>query len=305
LVEEVTVARPGPDRTARLVGQPATRELVPATPGASARWHRHDYPGPYCRWNYHPEYEVHLIQRGTGRYIVGDHIGRFRAGQLVLVGSNLPHDWISDLADGEVISDRDVVFQFHPQWIRACQELMPELCSLDRLLTRAARGLEFSGDTAQEGAEALVAIGAAEGVERLQRILSLLQTMAAAPPHEVRQLANPWVPPRDDRAADVVDDVLRYIFSSAGHNVRMSEAAARVGMSESAFSRYFTRAAGQTFSDTVRKLRLTQASQLLERTDRPVASIAHEAGYQNLSNFNRHFLAHYGCTPSSYRRNHL
>ena len=298
------MARPGPDQTARLVNQPATRELVPITPGASARWHRHDYPGPYCRWNYHPEYEVHLIQRGTGRFIVGDHIGRFTAGQLVLVGSNLPHDWISDSAEGEAITGRDVVFQFHPQWIRDCQELMPELRSLDRLLTHAARGLEFSGETAHHGAEALVAIGAAEGVERLQRILSLLQTMSVAAPDEVRSLANPWVPPRDDRAADVVEDVLRYIFSSAGHNVRMSEAAARVGMSESAFSRYFTRAAGQTFSDTVRKLRLTQACQLLERTDRPIASIAHEVGYQNLSNFNRHFRAHYCCTPSRYRHDH-
>ena len=96
-------------------------------PGASARWHRHDYPGPYCRWNYHPEYEIHLIQHGVGVSIVGDHIGRFSAGQLVLVGSNLPHHWISDLTDGEVIHDRDVVFQFHPQWVQDCQQLMPEL----------------------------------------------------------------------------------------------------------------------------------------------------------------------------------
>jgi AraC-like DNA-binding protein len=125
--------------------------------------------------------------------------------------------------------------------------------------------------------------------------------MATAPPEDAVQLASPWVPPRDDGAADVVDDVLRYIVDS-GRQIRMAEAAARVGMSESAFSRYFTRAAGQTFSDTVRKLRLTQASQLLERTDRPIATIAHEVGYQNLSNFNRHFRAHYGCTPSGYRK---
>src|SRR5215211_6779626 len=89
----------------RVVGQPAARELVPTMPGTSARWHIHDYPGPYCRWHYHPEFEIHLIQHGTGRSIVGDHIGRFTAGHLVLVGSNLPHDWISDLGDGEHITD--------------------------------------------------------------------------------------------------------------------------------------------------------------------------------------------------------
>lgn len=82
----------------------------------------------------------------------------------------------------------------------------------------------------------------------------------------------------------------------------MAGAADRVGMSESAFSRYFSRAPGQTFGDTVRKLRLRQASQLLERTDRPVASIAHEVGYPNRSNLNRHFRAQYGCTPATTAR---
>jgi AraC-like DNA-binding protein len=286
----------------RLVGRPAIRELVPTTPGASARWHQHDYPGPFCRWNYHPEYEVHLIQRGTGRFIVGDHIGQFREGQIVLVGSNLPHDWISDLHTGEVIRNRDVVFQFHPQWFRDCVELLPELSSLQPLLIRAARGLEFYGRPAVDATAALVAIGTSGGVERLQQILAMLGAMATASPVEAVPLANPWVPPRDERTAEVMEDVLRYIFASGGRQVRMAEAAKRVGMSESAFSRYFTRAAGQTFSATVRKLRLTQAGQLLERTDRPVASIAHDVGYQNLSNFNRHFLTHYGCTPSAYRR---
>ena len=50
-------------------------------------------------------------------------------GNLVLVGSNLPHDWISDVGDGEHITNRDVVFQFHPEWIRDCQ--LPELRAVD------------------------------------------------------------------------------------------------------------------------------------------------------------------------------
>src|SRR6476469_6079495 len=113
----VTSMRSSTDAAHRLVGRPAIRELVPTTPGASARWHVHDYPGPYCRWNYHPEYEVHLIQHGTGRFIVGDCIDTFSAGQVTLIGSNLPHHGISDTDAGTRIPDRDVVFQFHPSWI--------------------------------------------------------------------------------------------------------------------------------------------------------------------------------------------
>jgi AraC-like DNA-binding protein len=291
-------------RARRLVGKPAARELVPTIPGASARWHRHDFPGPYCRWNYHPEYEVHLIQHGVGVSIVGDHIGRFSPGQLVLVGSNLPHHWISDLTDGEVIRDRDVVFQFHPQWVQDCQQLMPELRAAEPLLLRSNRGIEFSGRTSTAAAAELIAIGHSTGLDRLIHVLSLLNILAQAPAPETRLLASPWTAPaQNDGSADLVDTVLGYIFANVHGEVRLTEAAARVRMSESGFSRYFRRATGQTFSDTVRKLRLAQACQLLEHTDDPIAAICHRTGYQNLSNFNRQFLREFGTTPSRYRVN--
>ena len=147
----------------RLATQPAARELVPSDPRLSARWHTHGIPSPYSRWNYHPEYEVHLITAGTGRYIIGDRIDLFSAGQLTLVGSNLPHQWISDLEPGQSIPNRDVVFQFHPQWLKDCAALMPELSDLEPLLARSARGLEFSGDTALAGAREMRLIGTSTG----------------------------------------------------------------------------------------------------------------------------------------------
>jgi AraC-like DNA-binding protein len=248
---------------------------------------------------------VHLIQKGTGRFIVGDHIGAFQPGQLILVGSNLPHHWISDLSPGEIIVDRDVVFQFHPQWLRECQDLMPELRALDPLVRRAARGIEFSGSAADDAARPLVAIGESDGLDRLGHILKLLTCLSATPAENQRLLANPWMAPADSHGvADVIDEVLTYVAEAAGQPVSLAEAAARVGMSPSTFSRYFSRSAGQSFSDTVRKMRLTQACQLLEQTEDPVAGIAFRVGYQNLSNFNRQFLGQYGVSPRSYRREH-
>ena len=62
----------------------------------------------------------------------------------------------------------------------------------------------------------------------------------------------------------------RYILDNLVGEVRLSAAAELIGMSESAFSKYFKRMSGQTFSDTVRKLRLAQAGKLLKDTDLPV-----------------------------------
>ena len=287
----------------RLATIPAAREVVPSDPNLSARWHMHGVPSPFSRWNYHPEYEVHLIRFGTGRYVVGDRIDVFAPGQLVLVGSNLPHHWISDLAPGETIPDRDVVFQFHPQWIDRCRQVLPELREVEPLLTRSARGLEFTGRAAAEGARELQLIGTTTGAQRLQHIFGLLGTLSRAPSTEHHTLAKAWLPPLDDQhAADVVDRAFGYIFDNLVGEVRLSVAADLIGMSESAFSKYFKRVTGQTFSDTVRKLRLAQAGKLLKETNLPVSSIYQRVGYANLSNFNRQFRATHGLTPREFRR---
>ncbi len=123
-----------------------------------------------------------------------------------------------------------------------------------------------------------------------------------ARPEQTRTLANA-LPSRqtDTGAADIVDRVMSYIATSSA-DVTMAAAAAMVGMSESKFSRYLTRTAGQTFSETVPKMRMAQACQLLSTTDLPVTGIAHRVGYRNLSNFNRQFQRSYQQTPTAYRR---
>lgn len=287
----------------RLLQRRAPLELVPSMLGLSARWHTHDYPGTYCRWHYHPEYEVHLIRKSTGTAIVGDHVGRFAPGHLVLVGSNLPHHWISDLPPGERIVERDVVLQFHPQWFDDCRRLLPELDAVQGVLDRAARGIEFIGAAAEAAASELVAVGHSTGTRRLAHLLELLTLLDEAPPDQTRLLASPWTPALDGaQASDLVDQTLAYIFSRVDGDVRLTEAAALTGRSASAFSRAFQRASGQTFTDTVRKLRLAHACHLLTRTDLPVAAISQRVGYRNLSNFNRQFRTEHHQTPREYRQ---
>ncbi|WP_162943677.1 AraC family transcriptional regulator [Arthrobacter celericrescens] len=281
----------------------AVLEVVPQDPRYSTRWHRHDYPSPLARWNFHPEYELHLITSTSGRYIVGDSVGRFAPGQLVLVGPEVPHDWISDFDAGTVAAGRDVVLQFHDRWIRACQGLLPELRSLDPLLAASVRGIEFLGDTAVEGARLLTDVGTADGAGRVAKVFELLHLLADAPAAECRSLSAPWNPStRDARAQEVVGGALDYIFANLLGEVRLSVAARTAGMSDSAFSRYFKTASGQTFSDMVRRLRLAHACTLLDTTELSVASVAQASGYRNLSNFNRQFREEYGCTPLAYRR---
>lgn len=287
----------------RLLGMRANREVIPADPHHSVRWHEHDYPSPLARWNYHPEYEIHLIRKGTGKFIVGDHIGTFEAGQVSLVGSGLPHDWVSDLEPGEVLERRDAVIQFDGKWVHQAAAVVPEIAEIKPLLEQSARGIEFLGRSAETAAASIEAMGTSAGLERLHHLLKLFGILARAPEDERRYLADEWFRPQlDGQAAAVVDIVLEYVFSNHAGSVKMSEAAALVGMTEPTFSKYFKRATGQNFSDLVRKLRLAHARRLLEGSDKAISDICYEVGFSNLSNFNRHFLSDAGETPRHYRQ---
>ncbi|MDO7883544.1 AraC family transcriptional regulator [Antiquaquibacter soli] len=278
------------------------RELTPRTPGESIRYIEHDYPSAYSRWRYHPEYEIHLIRRGSGSYLIGDHVGEFSAGHVALIGPELPHDWMSDVAPGEVIARRDAVIQFDQGWIDRCVALLPEASDALTILSASRRGIVFGGRTARLAAAEIEAVGSSSGSHRLAHFFSLLSVLAEAPDHDLEYLTIEQFPAietvRDGAAAEAG---LQYILENFAGDVSMAEAAQLSRMSEPTFSRYFKRASGHTFTDLVRRLRIANACRLLATTTSPVATIGSAVGYRNLANFNRQFRAVVGMTPREYR----
>ena len=115
-----------PSSSALQLGAPMRREVIPPHPQASVRVLTHDFPSEICGWGYHPEYEIHLITKTRGSFIAGDHIGTFAPGHVSMMGPNLPHDWVSDLADGQVAVDRDAVIQFSDEWVHCPVQPNPD-----------------------------------------------------------------------------------------------------------------------------------------------------------------------------------
>lgn len=294
------------DRASALMDAVPFREVIPHDPRTSFRAFTHDYPSPIAGWQYHPELEIHLITKSTGTVIAGDHVGSFAPGQVILLGSGLPHDWVSDVPPGVVFEDRDYVIQFEASWLRSCQAVMPELAELDRLVTGSGRGLLYGGATAERAAIAIRDVVHGRGPARVARMIELLTLLDQAPPGESQPLAGEWfVNPDDRNRSSAVEAGLAYIFENLEGDVSLSHAARLAHMSDSAFSRYFKSASGLTFSAMVRKLRIANACRLLDAGDLPISAIAATTGYRNLANFNRQFLAETGMTPREYRRSHV
>lgn len=283
----------------RRLGDPVF-ETVRRSPHQSFHWHQHGYPDPVARWGYHPEYELHLITASSGRYFVGDYTGRFAPGNLVLTGPDLPHAWFSDLPADGYLPGRDVVIQFRGEWLAQLIELCPELQVFEPMLQRAARGLEFGGPQLARQIERMCALGERRDGERLSGFLDLLRGLADC---QQRTLASLHYDRKQGHAdCDRIDAILQQLQQSFSRPLRMAELARSHGMSESAFSRFFSQATGCTFLGYLHRLRVEEACRALLETDQGIAQIGFAVGYSNLSNFNRHFLAEVGITPSQYRR---
>jgi len=292
------------DKTAaRFLDRPATREVIRHLPSESFRWLEHDYPSEIARWNYHPEYEIHLIRYGTGSFIIGDQVGPFGPGQVSLIGPGVPHDWMSDLQGEDVVYNRDVVVQFNDEWFEKSAQMIPELNSLRKLLESSSRGIIFSGSTSTRAAAELELIGTVSGARKISHVFGLLATLAEAPPDERTFVTREWFGTTGEGDGKVaVEAGLAYIFDNLSSRIRMSDAARLAHMSDPTFSKYFKKASGLTFSAMVKKLRIANACRLLAQTDEPIATVSLNVGYANLANFNRQFHAEVGMTPSRYRK---
>lgn len=267
-------------------------------------WRLDDYPWSKNVWNYHPEFEIHLVRKSNGLCYVGDYIGNFEPGQLLMVGSNLPHNWVTLPAPKKLIHDRDIVLQFSTNSFLKLADIAPELNGLNVLFNRAALGLEFHGETAVKGAEILEQMKKFTGMRRFSAMLELLSLMHET--SEVSELAtNRFVTdfrPSSMEGLKKLELALTYIQENYLHNPKISEVANIVGMSESAFSRFFKNQTGNTYTDHLIELKIWTSKLLLRDTKTPITDICYEAGFLNISNFNRTFLLHTGMRPSDYRK---
>ena len=261
---------------------------------------RHGFPTPLARWHYHEEYELHLIVASHGKAFVGDWIGPFAPGHLVMTGPWLPHNWVShDVPDGGLV-ERDLVIQFRHDPIAEAARAIPELAEAMPLLERSRFGIEFFG------------LGASaerhwwrckeqHGLARFAAFCDFLTELVAA--QDYRLLSSAGLKGTQETGeAERVNAIIERITQHLADPVSQAELAAEQGMTQSQFSRWFRRSTGNTFVDFVTQIRINRACLLLADPARRIADIGRDVGYPSLANFNRRFLEITGKTPTDYRR---
>lgn len=260
----------------------------------------HGSPTPLERWHCHDEYELQLIVGAHGRAFVGDYVGFFEPGHLVLTGPRLPHNWVTTDLPPDGLAVRSLVIQFREEPLRDGMRVIRVLKETLPLLERARHGIEFFG-LSDAVRERFYRIQQSHGLERFAEFTQLLCLLGRCT--DYRLLSSDYLPVNGlDHTLSAINKIVAHVNAHYAEALPLGEIGNLVGMTESAFSRFFGKATGMTFTNYVNRLRVNRACQLLMERDNYVSSVCYAVGFNNVANFNRRFLEVKGMTPTQFRR---
>ena len=236
------------------------------------------------------------------RRTVGDHSETIGDYDLVLIASpNLEHMW--EQGDCTSKDIREITIQFTSDVLPEPLLSKSQFHSIRRMLDRARCGLAFSGLTIMKVFGKIDELThQRRGFHAVLSFLELLYDLSLA--DDSRTLSSSsFARIKTSSESRRVGMVQQYIASHYGEEVRLETLADLVGMTPVAFSRFFHQRTGRTLSDYIIEIRLGAAARMLIDSTKMVAEICYDCGFNTLSNFNRLFRKHKGCTPTAFREN--
>lgn len=256
------------------------------------------------KWHYHVEVELIYLEKGAGTQFVGDSIQNFNDGDVILIGSNLPHYWRfnnlpeSDKENG--VADVSVVHFSELFWGNSFLQL-PETKLIKTLLDRAKRGIQITGGTRIKVAGLIQKMLNADSVRRLILLLETLEVIAES--NEVEYLSSVgFVPNLEQSENDRVNAIYEYSFSNYRNKIALKEIAMVANISPNSFCRYFKTHTGKTYSGFLLEYKVGIACKLLIEDKLSIQQICYESGFNNFASFHKYFKKLTGKTPLAYQK---
>ena len=274
-------------------------EQVSPTFGSSFSIKHFPEPRPHKppKWHVHPEIELVYIRGGHGRRRIGTHVSYFTEGDLVLIGSNLPH-W--GFTEPETRNQSETVIHLHPDFLGSTFMDLVEMKDIRRLLDLARSGLSFHGRTREMQGARLESLMQLDPMSRLLTLLDVLQALALSKEVESLNVAG-FLQKVDVHEIDRFRDVQQFVADHFHREVTLAEVAEVATMTVPAFCRYFKRTSGKTFVRYLNEYRIAHSCNLLAEAHGTIAEVAYDCGFNSLSQFNRCFKTITERTPTQYR----
>jgi len=248
-------------------------------------------------WHYHPEVELVFVNGGTGKRQIGSHISYYTDGDLILIGSNLPHCGFTDDHTG---NKNETVIQMKADFLGDVFMALPETKSILQLFERAKGGIAFGEETKLLLGAKLEAMAEQTPLERLLSVIAILKQLEKANDYKILN-AEGFALETQLQDNDRINMVFNYVKDNFSEVIELEDMANMASMTVPSFCRYFKKVTNKTFTKFVNEYRIVHACKLLAERQISIADVCYESGFNNFSHFNKSFKEFTGKSASHYR----
>lgn len=248
----------------------------------------------FWEYHYHPEYELVCVFEGSGTRHVGTHLSAYENGDLVLIGSNVPHSGFGLNANDPHV---EIVVQIHPDVLSETLGL-PEMKELAALLKQSTKGIRFLRPTQEKVKKMLIGMINMKPFDRLIEFIRILRYLSTTADYEV--LNNQEIVDNVNKHQSRLQKIFSYVELHYKNEIEISDVADLVNISVPSFCNYFKKTTQITFTEFVNRYRIQKACVLLI-DDKTIAGVCFECGFNNVTYFNKIFKRIMGKTPSEFK----
>ncbi|MDP9041033.1 MAG: AraC family transcriptional regulator [Bacteroidota bacterium] len=254
-------------------------------------------------WHYHPEIELLFIKRSSGTWLIGDHIGHFKSGDIVLLGADLPHCFRHE-NDSIIKGGETICVKILPELLGDAFLSLPEAKMIKELFSKCKSGLKIVGKTKGVLQKVIEKMVNASPGKKLIYLLAILEEIAEGKQY-ITLSSKGFTQIKGDCDKDRIRLVFDYTFARHHEKIILDDVAALLHMTKQSFCRYFKNKTQKTYVRFLMEVRIGYACQLLVEDEKNVTEICYECGYNDLSHFNHQFKMITNRKPLEYKRDYL
>lgn len=253
----------------------------------------------------HPELELVYIKESSGKRIIGNSVEQFVSGDMIFLGSEVPHIWLNDEIYYQGINKlkaKAIVVYFNKDIFGPVFYELKETQKINSLFNQATRGLSVGGKTNELIAQKLEKLIYKKDFEIIIGLFEILGLLSEST--DLTFVNNEaYVPVNDQAKNDRLSAVFEYVKENFNQDITLDEIAKIANLTPTSFCRMFKLKTKKSFVEYLNEIRVSNACKYLVGTDISISEIAYKCGYKTASNFNLLFKKLTGTTPKEYRKN--
>lgn len=276
---------------------------VPRQSEDTIRVERWDLPHFYDPIHFHYECQLTYILASEGILFVNGSLVRFQEGDLYLIGENQPHVFMNDdlYYENQTESRAKAISIFFPRDpIMQIANLIPEGKTVFDILEKSDSGLKLEYGEHSELHELVKRVLTETSLPRVLSLINIFYLLSKY--GSLKRLSTQTIVNINKEDSDRLDKVFDYLINNYNTEVSLEEVAALINLTPTSFCRYFKSRTQKTFSRFLVEVRIRKACKMLVENNVNVSEAGYKSGYNNMSNFHRHFKSITGFTPTEYRK---